>query len=145
MWWISNKCGFTALRQARNRPLLGAILILVILLGLGSRKFGEVIPDFLAIHAGDALWTVAVYLTLALACPKWSALKLALLAFAISLGVEMSQLVDLPWLQAIRETLPGRLLLGSGFLWGDLVRYAVGTIVATLTDRWWQSTCAPPR
>lgn len=145
MWRISNECHFSALPKARNRLVLGALLLVVILLGLGSRTFGQAIPSFLAAHAGDALWTVAVYLTLAIAFPKWPPLKLGLLALAISLGVEMSQLIQAPWLEAIRETLPGRLLLGSGFLWADLLRYAVGTLIAVTLDRWWQSSCAPPR
>jgi len=37
-------------------------------------------------------------------------------------------------LNALRKTLPGRLLLGAGFLWIDLVRYAVGAVVVTMVD-----------
>jgi Protein of unknown function (DUF2809) len=43
---------------------------------------------------------------------------------------EVSQLWHTPWLDAIRHTTVGRLMLGLGFLWSDLVCYAVGTIIA---------------
>ena len=120
--------------QPRNRVFLGIALAVVIVLGLGSRKFGEFLPTFLAAHSGDVLWTVAVYLSLAMLAPKWSLAKLGLLAFGISVAVELSQLVDLDWLNAIRKTLPGRLLLGSVFLWIDLLRYFTGAVLATVLD-----------
>ena len=91
---------------------------------------------FLADHGGDFLWTIAIYLALALLAPRWSPLKLFLFAFGISVAVELSQLIDVDWLNAIRKTLPGRLLLGAGFLWIDLLRYFLGAIVAVTIDRW---------
>ena len=120
--------------KPRNRLLLGLVLGLVIILGLASRKFGVQLPSFLASNAGDALWTVAVYLALALVVPRCSPIKLGLIAFGISLAVELSQLVDVAWFNAIRKTLPGRLLLGSGFLWIDLLRYFFGALLATAVD-----------
>ena len=38
----------------------------------------------------------------------------------------MSQLYHAPWIDAIRDTLPGALVLGYGFLWSDLACYAAG-------------------
>lgn len=108
--------------------------MVVIALGLGSRKFASLLPHFIADHAGDALWTAAVYLTLAIAFPKWSPCRLGILSFGVSVMVEFSQLIDASWLNAIRATLPGKLLLGAGFLWIDLVRYLVGAVTATTLD-----------
>ena len=109
-------------------------LTLVVILGLGSREFGDSLPRFLAENSGDALWTVAVYLSLAIIAPRWSTAKLFLLAFLISVMVELSQLFDFAPLNAIRATLPGRLLLGAGFLPIDLVRYLAGALLAVLLD-----------
>ncbi len=121
--------------EPRSRIVLATVLVVVIVLGLGSRRFGEFLPDFLAANAGDALWTMAVYLVLAVLAPGWPPLKLGLFAFGISLAVESSQLLDTPWLNAIRNTIPGRLLLGAGFLWIDLLRYSIGALASTALDR----------
>jgi hypothetical protein len=119
---------------ARNRLAYGGALLVVIVLGLLSRSLGEHLPKFIADNAGDALWTVAVYLTLAIVLPRCPALRLGIAAFGISLAVELSQLIQVAWLNALRQTLPGRLLLGAGFLWIDLVRYGVGALAAAVID-----------
>lgn len=118
----------------RQRATLTTVLLLVIALGLGSRGEGLGLPAFVSQHAGDTLWTVAVYLSLALLRPKTLPIVLGAAAISISVVVELSQLIDAPWLHAIRGTLPGRLLLGSGFLWIDLVRYAAGAGAIFLID-----------
>ena len=92
------------------------------------------LPAFVTAHAGDALWTVAAYLTLALLFPRWPPLWLGLAALATSIAVELSQLIDATWLNSIRSTTPGRWLLGSGFLWIDLLRYLVGAVFAMTID-----------
>src|SRR5207237_49913 len=52
--------------------------------------------------------------------------RLATVALAYSCAIEVSQLYHAPWIDAIRRTLPGALVLGYGFLWSDLVCYAAG-------------------
>ncbi|MFC7339474.1 DUF2809 domain-containing protein [Haloferula chungangensis] len=118
----------------RKRSTLAFLLLTVILLGLGSRQFGNDLPHFISSNAGDALWTIAVYLSIAIILPKSSAWILGLGAFAISIVVECSQLIDVDWLNTLRKTLPGKLLLGAGFQWADLFRYFVGAMIALTTD-----------
>ncbi len=122
------------LKNPRSRIQVALTLVVVIVLGLGSRRFGAALPDFLADHAGDALWTVAVYLTLAFALPRSSAFHLLIASIAISFAVEFSQLIKVNWLDQLRDTLPGRLLLGQTFVWIDLARYTAGAILAYLFD-----------
>lgn len=117
-----------------RRVGLFVALLVVIPLGLASRKWGADLPVFIADNAGDALWTVAVYLTVAICFPIWRSVTVGCVALAISLGVEFSQIIDVDWLNVLRKTLPGRLLLGAGFLWIDLVRYAAGALVVTILD-----------
>ena len=128
----------TPLTQPRSRITLTIALAIIIPLGLASRKFSDQIPAFVADHAGGFLWTIAIYLALAFLAPRWSPLKLFLFAFGISVAVELSQLIDVAWLNALRKTLPGRLLLGAGFLWIDLLRYFCGALFAFAVDRWRQ-------
>ena len=118
----------------RSRFRLLGILVVVIFLGLASRKFGNMLPGFVADNAGDALWTVAVFVSLAIVFPRWPAVRIGLLAFAISVIVEISQLSDASLLVAIRSNRFGRLFLGQGFVWADFLRYFVGAFVATGVD-----------
>ena len=60
--------------------------------------------------------------------------KVATLAAATSLLVEFSQLYHAPWIDSIRGTTLGHLLLGSGFDSIDLICYAAGIGVGVLIE-----------
>lgn len=62
-------------------------------------------------------------------------LTLALLALTFAWGVEFCQLYHAPWIDAIRATFPGRLVLGTAFNWPDLPAYAVGIALGALAER----------
>jgi hypothetical protein len=111
------------------------LLVATIGLGLASRRWGSVLPDFVATYAGDTLWAMAAYWTLALVAPRVGGWRRGLLALGISLAVEVSQLFHPPWLDALRRTRLGGLLLGFGFLWSDLACYAAGVALALAIDR----------
>ena len=83
-------------------------------------------PGFIAAYAGDTLWALAAFLGIGLLLPRASTRTIALLAMAFSVAVELSQLYHAPWIDSIRQTTLGGLILGFGFLWSDLACYAVG-------------------
>lgn len=118
----------------RARPRTLATLGLVIALGLATRSGHAAVPEWVARHAGDALWTMAVYVALALVRPRAAPRALAALALLLSCAVEASQLARWPWLVELRRTLPGRLVLGQGWQALDLARYAAGTLLAYGVD-----------
>ena len=89
----------------------------------------------MAEYAGDTLWSMAVYWTLAIAWPRTGYVRRGLLALGIAVAVEVSQLFHPAWLDAIRRTRAGGWLLGFGFLWSDLACYAVGVAAAVALDR----------
>jgi glycopeptide antibiotics resistance protein len=117
----------------RDRRLYALAAAAVVVLGLGSRRWAFV-PEFFAVNAGDALWTVEAFLVLAILFRRAPSYALGLAAFGVSALVELSQLYRAPWLTDIRDTTLGALLLGSGFLWVDFLRYAVGAGVAYIID-----------
>jgi hypothetical protein len=121
-------------RRPRPRVLTGALLLVSIALGLASRRFPALLPQFIATYAGDALWAAMVYWIAALAFPSASIGRLASIAFGVALAVELSQLYHAPWIDAIRATRFGALALGYGFLWSDLACYAAGTALAAGID-----------
>ena len=118
----------------RSRTTLVVLAAATIALGLATRRFPNAFPAFIAQYGGDALWAMLVYWLLAVIWPRSAPTRLALWAFAISLLDELSQLIDWHWLQSLRGTQLGALVLGQGFLWSDLVCYAVGVSLAFVID-----------
>ena len=57
----------------------------------------------------------------------------------VSLGlcyaIEFSQLYKAPWIDNLRHTLFGRLVLGDTFLWTDLLCYTGGIATAIWIDK----------
>jgi len=122
------------------------ILAAVIAAGLLSRRYPAWQPRAVATYAGDVLWAVMVFWALALLWPRARTATLAGAALAVAFAVEGSQLLQTPWLVALRETRLGALALGQGFLWSDLACYAVGITAAALLDaktRQWAALDSP--
>src|SRR6218665_2289912 len=118
----------------RSRPWLAAGIGAVVAWGLASRRFSWLFPVALGKYPGDALWALMVFLGMALICPGASTLRLALLAATFSFAIEASQLYQAPWLNDIRSTTLGHLVLGSSFDGWDLVAYSVGIAAGALCD-----------
>jgi len=110
----------------RSRPLYALLVLAVIAAGLASRKFPALLPAQLGKYPGDALWALMVLLLVGLARPGWSVGRVAAVALATSFAVEFSQLYQADWINAIRHTTLGHLVLGSTFHMPDLLAYAVG-------------------
>jgi hypothetical protein len=118
----------------RSRVVYAALTAATIVLGLASRRFGTVLPDAVRLYTGDALWAAAVYFAAATIWPRARVLQLAIGALAFSFAIEASQLYRAPWIDGVRATRLGALVLGYGFLWSDLVCYAVGVAAAGGVD-----------
>ncbi|MDB5014157.1 MAG: hypothetical protein JWQ25_2359 [Daejeonella sp.] len=103
-------------------------------LGYTSRKLAYQLPDFINIYLGDALWALMVYLMMGFVFKKSSIVKVALLATIFCYGIEISQLYHAPWIDAIRHTTFGGLVLGFGFLWSDILAYTLGIIFGVLNE-----------
>jgi hypothetical protein len=67
--------------------------------------------------------------------PRSSVWWRGLIALAICFSVELSQLYRAPWLEAVRGTAVGHLVLGSDFFPRDFVAYACGVLAGVLLDR----------
>jgi hypothetical protein len=115
------------MRQTGRNPLAWLVLIaLAVCSGIGSRRFAPYLPGVVAAYAGDTLWALVAFLGIGLALPRASSWTIGLLAMAFSVLIEVSQLYHAPWIDSIRHTTLGGLILGYGFLWGDLACYAMG-------------------
>jgi hypothetical protein len=123
------------MRGSRRVLLVQITLIAVVcLLGIGSRRYSQILPEFIAKYAGDTLWALAAFLGIGLVLPRAPTRAIACLAMAFSVTIEVSQLYHSLWIDSIRQTTVGGLILGFGFLWSDLACYAVGVGLGVMID-----------
>ncbi|WP_227013641.1 ribosomal maturation YjgA family protein [Paenibacillus psychroresistens] len=99
------------------------------------RAYASVLPHFVAEHFGDALWAAMIYFGVRALLVRMSVLQAFLISLGFCYAIECSQLYQADWVNRIRSTLLGGLILGRGFLYVDLVRYCEGAIGAYLIDR----------
>jgi hypothetical protein len=119
--------------------------VAVVAIGLGTRRFGTYIPEFVAQYAGDTLWALTVFLGLGIVAPRTPTLHRAILSLVVSYLVEFAQLYHAPWIDSLRNTTLGGLVLGFGFLWSDLLCYTVGVVVGAAIDAVVRRSASPPK
>lgn len=132
--------GSAPLPAKRIRVRSAGLALAVVATGLLWRADFTPLPPFLSKYGGDALWALMGFFGFGFLLPRASTLTVALLALTFAWGVEFSQLYRAPWIDAIRSTLPGRLVLGTTFNWPDLPAYAVGIVLGALTE--WRRSSA---
>lgn len=97
-----------------------------IALGLGIRANLLPLPPLLITYTPDVLWAMMVFALATFIAPHHSPPVVALAALGFALIMECSQLYQAEWINDLRATRAGGLLLGHGFLWSDIVCYGVG-------------------
>ena len=112
--------------------LLAAIV--VVIAGLASRRYRGQLPAFVVEYAGDTLWALMVFLLVSTLLAGRPILLRAVITLALAFLVEISQLYHAPWIDSIRQTTLGGLVLGFGFLWTDLVCYSVGVLIGVIAE-----------
>jgi hypothetical protein len=115
-----------ARRKPRSRLTYALLGIVVIVLGLTIRSPTVPVPAFVAKYAGDALWALLMFLGFGWLFPPRSTGQIAILAVAFSCAIEFSQLYHEPWIDDLRATWFGHLVLGDTFAWADIAAYLVG-------------------
>lgn len=118
----------------RNRVIYLILIVITIILGLLSRKVSG-LPEIASAYSGDVLWAMMVFFIIAFIFNNKSTIFIISWAIIFSYSIEISQLYHAPWIDAIRNTTLGALVLGFGFLWSDLVCYTVGVITGAIIDR----------
>ena len=114
------------MKPARNRIVYLISVAIVMGLGLSSRKYAGYLPEHVNTYLGDALWAVMIYLFAALLLKNRKPSLITLLSLSFCYLIEISQLYHAPWIDAIRNTRLGGLVLGFGFLWTDIIAYTLG-------------------
>lgn len=122
----------------RSRWLLALLALLLIALGLASRRGYSPFPAVLGNYPGDALWAWVVMLCVAWLRPAMARGRLVSVALLIAFGIEFLQLYQAPWMQALRANKLAYLVLGNGFDPKDLLAYGAGIALGAVVDGLWQ-------
>ncbi|WP_276576039.1 DUF2809 domain-containing protein [Oceanirhabdus seepicola] len=113
----------------RNRLVYVFFIIIVMGLGLASRKWGYMLPEVISKYSGDTLWAIMVFLIMGFIFKDKPIWMTAAFAIAFSGSIEISQLYHGEFIDSIRGTRLGGLVLGYGFLWSDIVCYIIGIMI----------------
>lgn len=117
----------------RIRYLVMAIGTIVV--GLSVHLGATFLPRDVRDVVGDALWAMMIVWWISVAVPQLPLRTRGLAALAVCVTVEVSQRFHTPLLDSVRRTLPGHLVLGSGYDPRDFVAYAAGVVVAVAIAR----------
>jgi hypothetical protein len=116
--------------RLKTRITYFILIIFIIILGLLSRHIAG-IPLFI----GDILWGLMVYFIVRFLSIKLTIKRVIIASLLFCYTIEFSQLYLAPWINNIRHTVIGGLILGEVFLWGDMLCYTVGVAIGIFIEK----------
>ena len=124
----------------KRRILIFISLLIIVSLGLYSKSHTGIGQIWVNDYSGDILYEVAWCLFIFWFIPRSkdklklikTSGKIAFWVFAVTCGIEISQLWFYLVPEVLRSHLLWRLLLGAGFDWWDFPHYALGSLIG-----WW--------
>lgn len=119
----------------RNTLIYLSSVIVVVITGLASRHFAADLPRWVNLYLGDCLWALMIFFMISLMFRSKETGWVATTALLFCYLIEFSQLYHAPWIDSIRSSRIGALVLGRGFLWSDLIAYSVGIATGSLLDK----------
>lgn len=102
------------------------MLYILLTIGLGLLSRTRFIPDWIYPYLGDMLYALMFFFITGFVFPRLHSWKIVLISVGFCFLIELSQLYQADWINTLRSYRLGGLILGYGFLWSDLVSYAVG-------------------
>ena len=123
----------------KRRMIYSVLFLITIPIGLATRKKPEWFYELIAKYGGDILWTSLFFFLFRIIFPTKKLLTILCYTYAFAVSIEISQLYHANWIDDIRRTFLGKMILGFGFLWSDLICYAIGAllgwVLATLIEK----------
>jgi len=124
------------MRKVRSRKLYFIYGIVVVIIGLASRKVPSDLPLIISKYPGDVLWALMVFIIVGFLFTNITTKKVAIISLLFSFLIETSQLYHAIWIDNIRHTILGALILGSGFSFYDMICYIVGVSLGVLSEKY---------
>jgi hypothetical protein len=118
----------------RSRPVYAMLAVLVIASGVLWRSGLLPLSGFQRKYGGVALWALVVFLGVACVLRRSSIARVGLTALCIAWAIEGLQLYHAKWIDGIRATSVGHMVLGSTFNAPDLVAYALGIAIGVVAE-----------
>ncbi|NES07656.1 MAG: DUF2809 domain-containing protein [Okeania sp. SIO2F4] len=110
----------------KYRIIILICLIFTVILGLATKFYEGIFSEWLN-NSFSSIFYEAFWIFLVIFIrPQLPPGLVAFLVFLVTSLLEFLQLWKPPFLQAIRATLIGRLLLGNTFVWWDFLYYILG-------------------
>ena len=119
----------------RNRLGYALAATVVVALGLLWRSSLFTLPTFISKYGGDALWALLIFLCLGCIFPRKSTFWIGAISLGLAWSIEFLQLYHGSWIDGIRSTRLGRMVLGTTFNAPDLLAYALGIGFGVLIER----------
>ena len=120
----------------RNRLNYSLLIAIVIIAGCASRSpLSESWPVFITKYAGDTLWSLMIFLGIGIVFPTVKTSIIAFVVLTFAFGIEFLQLYNGEFINSLRQTFFGMVVLGSGFLWSDFICYTVGVLIAVIGEK----------
>ncbi len=113
----------------KKRIIYAALFLITIPIGLATRKKPHWFYESIATYGGDILWATLFFFFFRFFFPAKKLWMIAAYTYAFAVAIEISQLYHAPWLDTIRVTFLGKMILGFGFLWSDILSYAIGVLI----------------
>lgn len=123
----------------RRYSIYISIILATVIMGLGSRHFAMYLPKWVNLYFGDFLWAFMIFFIFAIILRDKSTLGIIAFSLIYCYLIEISQVYHSTWIDNIRRTTVGHLILGRGFLWSDLISYTIGILAASVIDRYFQN------
>ncbi|MFJ9203571.1 DUF2809 domain-containing protein [Bacillus velezensis] len=120
----------------RHPLTYGICTVFIIALGLLSRTayITALLPGIINAYLGDALWAAMIFTGFGLLFRHIRTETAAILSLSFCFLIECSQLYHAPWIDAIRSSTLGGLILGWQFVWSDIFAYTLGVCAVALLE-----------
>ena len=122
----------------KYRNIILVCLILTVILGLATKFYEGIFSQWLN-NSFSSIFSEAFWILLVIFMrPQLSPGLVAFWVFLVTSFLEFIQLWKPLFLQAIRATLIGRLLLGNTFVWWDFLYYILGCTLTWILLRYFK-------
>ncbi len=122
----------------KYRNIIFISLILTVTLGLATKFYEGMFAEWLNNSFSSIFYEACWILLVILIRPQLPPGLVAFWVFIVTSFLEFLQLWKQPFLQAIRATLIGRLLLGNTFVWWDFLYYILGCTLTWILLRYFK-------
>ncbi len=115
----------------KARLIYLSLIIITVITGLVSR---ELSPSVVPLFVGDILWGLAVFLLMRFLFIEKALQFTIIVSLIYAYATEFSQLYQASWIDELRTTFFGKVLLGETFYIGDLASYTIGIGLGVLVE-----------